>query len=90
LSKYSRIFFIVLDRRIESKKELVFNVNFFYLKKYKGKEFNFSYVNEPFFRGTVLFGLDFKNRIRPLNFNKIEKDGKITPINPHLFKSFLK
>jgi len=89
LSKYSRIFFIVLDRRIESKKDLVFNVNFFYLKKYKSKTFNFSYVNEPFFRGTVLFGLDFKNRIRPLNFNKIEKDGKITQINPHIFKTFL-
>jgi len=80
---------MVLDCRVKSKKDLVFNLNFFYLKKYKGKKHNFSYVNEPFFRGTVQFGLDFKNRIRPLSFNKIEKDGIITPIDPRIFKTFL-
>ncbi|MFX1290544.1 MAG: DEAD/DEAH box helicase [Promethearchaeota archaeon] len=85
----SRDFFIVLDRKDKSKKDLIFDVNFFYLKKYKEKDFKFSYINEPFFKGTVLFGLDFKNRIRPLSLNKIEKDGNVTPINPQLFKKFL-
>jgi len=78
-----------LDRKHKSKKDLLFDVNFFYLKKFKEEVFKFSYINEPFLKGTVLFGLDFKNRIRPLIFNKIEKDGKIAPINPHLFKKFL-
>ena len=89
MSISSRDFFIVLDCKEKSKKDLILNVNFFYIKKFKEKDFKFSYINEPFFRGTVLFGLDFKNRIRPLSFNKIEKDGNIAPINPHLFKKFL-
>ena len=66
----------------------MFNVNFFYLKKFRDKDFTFSYINEPFFKGNVLFGLDFKNRMRPLSFDKIEKDGVVSPINPHLFKKF--
>ena len=89
MSLTSRDFFIVLDKAQKSKKDLIFNVNFFYLKNYKEKTFRFSYVNEPFFRGTLLFGLDFKNRIRPLSFSKIEKDGKSNPIDPHLFDRFL-
>lgn len=89
MSLTSRDFFIVLDRAQKSKKDLIFNVNFFYLKNYKEKTFRFSYVNEPFFRGIVLFGLDFKNRIRPLSFSKIEKDGKSNPVDPHLFERFL-
>ncbi|MBY8990565.1 MAG: DEAD/DEAH box helicase [Candidatus Lokiarchaeota archaeon] len=89
MSLTSRDFFIVLDRAQKSKKDLIFNVNFFYLKNYKEKTFRFSYVNEPFFRGIVLFGLDFKNRIRPLSFSKIEKDGKYNPVDPHLFERFL-
>ena len=80
---------MVLDKNRESKKELVFNVNFFYLKSFKQKNFNFSYVNEPFFRGTVIFGLDFKNKMRPLSFNKIDKEGAINPVNPRIFKKFL-
>lgn len=84
-----RNFFIILDRNREIKKELVFNINFFYLKSFKKKKFTFTYVNEPFFRGRVIFGLDFKNRMRPLNLNKIEKDGTASPINPRLFKIFL-
>ncbi|MHA2256486.1 MAG: DEAD/DEAH box helicase [Promethearchaeota archaeon] len=71
------------------KKETQFNVNFFYLKKFRERDFSFSYVNEPFFKGIVLFGLDFKNKMRPLSFDKIERDGKSSPINPHLFKKFL-
>ncbi|MFX0137520.1 MAG: hypothetical protein ACFFDN_28035, partial [Candidatus Hodarchaeota archaeon] len=71
----TRNFFIVLDRNREHKKDLLFNVNFFYLKSFKKKKFTFSYVKEPFFRGTAIFGFDFKNKMRPLNFNKIEKEG---------------
>ena len=84
-----RSFFIVFDRNRKHKKELQFNVNFFYLKSFKKKRFTFSYVKEPFFRGTVIFGLDFKNRIRPLNFNKIEKEGSSQPINPRLLRKFI-
>lgn len=82
-------FFIVLDKNRESKKDLVFNVNFFYLKSFKQKSFTFSYVNEPFFRGIVTFGPDFKNKMRPLSFNKIDKDSAIIPVNPRTFKKFL-
>ncbi|MFX0104899.1 MAG: DEAD/DEAH box helicase [Candidatus Hodarchaeota archaeon] len=84
-----RNFFIVLDRNREHQKELLFNVNFFYLKSFKKKRFTFSYVSEPFFRGTVKFGLDFKNKMRPLNFNKIEKDGRSEPVNPRLLRKFI-
>ncbi|MHA2181607.1 MAG: hypothetical protein ACXAAH_09305, partial [Promethearchaeota archaeon] len=87
MSEPSRNFFIVFNRRRESEKD--FNVNFFYIKKFREDNLTFSYINEPFFRGNVLFGLDFKNKIRPLSFNKIEKDGVISPLNPHLFKQFL-
>ncbi|MFX1316902.1 MAG: DEAD/DEAH box helicase [Promethearchaeota archaeon] len=82
-------FFTVLDRNRESKKELLFNINFFYLKSFRQKKFTFSYVNEPFFRGTVIFGLDLKNKMRPLGFNKIDKDQTIIPVNPRLLKKFL-
>ncbi|NVM38186.1 MAG: DEAD/DEAH box helicase [Candidatus Lokiarchaeota archaeon] len=88
MSVPSRNFFIVLDRNRERKKELLFDVNFFYLKSFKKKRFTFTYVNEPFFKGTVKFGLDFKNKMRPLNFNKIEKDGSSQPINPRLLRKF--
>lgn len=85
----SRNFFIVLDRNRKHKKDLLFNVNFFYLKSFKKKRFTFSYVSEPFFRGTAVFGLDFKNKIRPLIFDKIEKDGSLQPVNPQLLKKFI-
>ncbi|UCC21106.1 MAG: DEAD/DEAH box helicase [Promethearchaeota archaeon] len=89
MSLPSRNFFIVFDRDRVNKKELLFNVNFFYLKSFKRKKFTFSYVKEPFFRGKVVFGLDFKNRIRPLNFDKIEKGGTSQPINPRLLRKFI-
>ena len=82
-------FFIVLDKNLEQKRDLLFNVNFFYLKLFKDKSSKFSYVNKPFFRGTVVFGLDIKNKMRPLKFNKIDKDGIANPVNPKLFKKFL-
>jgi helicase len=89
LSVPSRSYFIVLDRNREHRKKLLFNVNFFYLKSFKKKRFTFSYVNEPFFKGTVIFGLDFKNKMRPLNFNKIEHDGKTQPVDPRLLRKFI-
>lgn len=36
-----------------------------------------------------MIGLDFKNKMRPLNFNKIEKDGSSQPINPRLLRKFI-
>ncbi len=84
-----RNFFVVFDRNREHKKELIYNVNLFYLKSLKKKKFAFSYVKEPFFKGNVIFGLDFKNKVRPLNFNKVEKDGSQQPINPRLLKKFI-
>ncbi|MFW9900111.1 MAG: DEAD/DEAH box helicase [Candidatus Thorarchaeota archaeon] len=90
MSTPSRSYFIVLDRNRDHRKELLFNVNFFYLKSFKKKKFTFTYINKPFFNGTVVFGLDFKNKMRPLNFIKIETDGTTKPIDPHLFRKFIK
>ncbi len=89
MSTPSRSYFIVLDRNRDHRKELLFDVNFFYLKSFKKKKFTFSYVNKPFFKGTVVFGLDFKNKMRPLNFSKIEIDGSIKPIDPRLLRKFI-
>ena len=89
MSIASRNFFIVFDRKRTAKTDFQFNINFFYLKKFKEINFTFSYISEPFFRGTVFFGLDFKNKVRPLSFNKIDKDGILSPVNPRLFKQFL-
>ena len=85
----SRNYFIVLDKNNEIKKETVFNVNFFYLKSFKQKGKHISYVIKPFFRGLIYMGLDFKNKSRPLKFNKIQSDGSLTPVNPRLFKELL-
>jgi helicase len=89
LSLTSRNYFIVFDRKHTTKTDLLFNINFFYLKKFKEINSTFSYISEPFFRGTILLGLDFKNKVRPLSFNKIEQDGILSPVNPRLFKQFL-
>ncbi|NVM44650.1 MAG: DEAD/DEAH box helicase [Candidatus Lokiarchaeota archaeon] len=85
----SRDYFVVFDKNWDNKKELSFNVNFFYLKSFKKKNLTYSYIKKPFFRGVVLFGLDFKDKIRPLSFSKLENDGKLEPINPRLLKRFL-
>ena len=89
MSLASRNFFIVFDRKDTTKTDIQFNVNFFYLKSFKEERFTFTYVNEPFFRGNALFGLNFKEKIRCLSFNKIDKEGIISPVNPRLFKQFL-
>ena len=84
----SRDYFIVFDKNWENKKELSFDVNFFYLKSFKKKNQTISYIKKPFFKGSVLFGLDFKNKIRPVSFSKRESDGNSEPINPRLLKDF--
>jgi superfamily II helicase len=85
-----RDFFIVLDRERTENTDIIYNVNFFYLKslKKRGKQ-SFSYISKPFFKGIVILGLDFKNKIRPLKFDKILKDGNLKPVDPKLFKKFV-
>jgi len=89
LTTPTRKYFIVFDRDRIHKKDLVFNVNFFYLKSFNIKKFSFTFINEPFFRGFVLFGRDFNDKMRPLEFKKIQKDNTVIPVNPRLFKKFL-
>ncbi len=89
MTNSKRNYFIVFHRNRKYKKESLFNVNFFYLKEKKRKASTFSYVNKPFLKGTVIFGLDFKNKMRPLKFDKIQKDGSIKPVEPRLFKQLL-
>ncbi|MFX1311977.1 MAG: DEAD/DEAH box helicase [Promethearchaeota archaeon] len=89
MSVPSRNFFIVLDSNRQSKKKLLYDVNFFYLKKFNEKTFSFSYIRDPFFRGSVLFGLDFKNRMRPLSFEKSGKNNESIPLDPKIFRKFL-
>jgi len=89
MSLVSRDFFIVLNRNQANLQDPLFDINFFYLKSFKEKNFTFSYINKPFFQGSVVFGLDFKNKMRPVNFTKIQKDGSTEPLDPRLFKKFL-
>ncbi|MFX1354897.1 MAG: DEAD/DEAH box helicase, partial [Promethearchaeota archaeon] len=89
MSVIKRKFFIVLDKNLESKKENCFNINFFYLKSFNKKTQSITYVKEPFFKGILLFGLDFKNKFRPLSFLKILRDGNREPVDPKIFKRFL-
>ncbi len=84
----SRDYFIVFDKNWDNKTELSFNVNFFYLKSFKKKNQTYSYIKKPFFRGVVLFGLDFKDKIRPVGLSKLENDGNLEPVNPRLLKTF--
>ncbi|TXT59071.1 MAG: putative ski2-type helicase [Promethearchaeota archaeon] len=90
MANVNRKFFIVIDRDEEHKKDLIFNVNFFYLRSLKKKKKrSFSFISKPFFKGNLIFGLDMKNKMRPLRFNKIYPDGTIKAVNPRLFKKFL-
>ncbi|MFX1498179.1 MAG: DEAD/DEAH box helicase [Promethearchaeota archaeon] len=89
MSVIKRKFFLVLDKNLESKEENCFNINLFYLKSFNKKTQSITYVKTPFFRGTVLFGLDFKNKFRPLSFTKILSVGNIEPVDPKVFKKFL-
>lgn len=85
----SKKFFIVLDRNLKKAEDEHYKVNFFYIKSAKHNLSKFSYVSQPFFQGYVVIGLDMKNKLRPLTFYKINKDGSQDPINPRLFKSYL-
>ena len=89
MSLISRDYFIVLNRNQGSLKDLLYDINFFYLKSFKEKNITFSYVNKPFFQGSLIFGLDFKNKMRPVNFTKFHNDGSTEPLDPRLFKKFL-
>jgi len=86
---FTKDFFIVFDRNEENKKHLSFNLNFFYLKSFKKKSKSISYISNPFFRGTIVFGLDYQDKFQPVSFSKLQKDGNPQPINPRLFKKFL-
>ncbi len=88
MSISSKNYFIVIDKNRNYKKDLVFTINFFYLKSFRPKSMSFSFINKPFFQGSIFFGLDMKNKMRPFKFNKIQQDGFI-PVNPRLFKKFL-
>ena len=89
LSVITRNFFIVINRNRSNSKELNYDVNFFYLRAFKEKTFKFSYINKPFFKGSVIFGLDFKNKMRPLAFLKFSSEGTTKAIDPRLFKKFI-
>ena len=90
MTNVKKKFFIVIDRNETRKKDLIYNVNFFYLRPLKKKrKRSFSFISKPFFRGTLRFGLDMKDKMRPLAFNKIYPDGTIKAVNPRLFKKFL-
>ncbi|MFX1445673.1 MAG: DEAD/DEAH box helicase [Promethearchaeota archaeon] len=84
-----RNYFLVIEKNRKYKKDILFDVSLFYLKSFKEKSLSFKYVSEPFLRSIVIFGLDIKNKMRPLKFSKIEKDDTETPINPRLFKKFV-
>lgn len=85
----SRKYFIVLDKHSQKADDEYFKVNFFYLKSFKKNLSKFSYVSQPFFQGYVIIGEDIKNKLRPLTFYKINKDGSQDPIDPRLFKKYL-
>ena len=69
-----RNYFLVIEKNRKSKKEILFDVNFFYLKSFKEKSLSFKYVSEPFLRSTVVVCLDIKSKMRPLKLRKIVKD----------------
>ncbi|MFX1383278.1 MAG: DEAD/DEAH box helicase, partial [Promethearchaeota archaeon] len=78
-----------MDKNREHKKDLLYNVSMYYLKSFNKEKRALSFVNTPFFEGNVIFGLDIKNKMRPLSFNKIQKNKAIDPVDPRLFKKLL-
>ena len=57
--------------------------------KFKKKKGSLAFISTPFLRGTILFGLDMKDRLRPIEFIKTSKDGSLKPLNPKLFRKLL-
>jgi helicase len=84
----SRKYFIAIDKSDKGEKKFLYDINFFYIKSFKKKRVNLSYLKKPFFKGTVLIGLNVKNKMRPIKFNKFD-DGTLLPINPRLFKKLI-
>ncbi len=80
-------FFIVLDKNPLYSKNEIFTIYLFYLKKKTGRRLIYS--THPFFKKELKIGLDFKNKIRPIKFEKHLKEGT-KPIDPKLFKEFLR
>ncbi len=80
-------YFIVFERDKQNKTDFVFNVNLFYLKSMKRG--NISIVNTPIFKGKAIFGLDFKNKIRPLKFEKFVENNNLKPVDPALLQDLM-
>ncbi len=80
-------FFIVFERDKQNKIDLVFNVNLFYLKSMK--KGNISFVETPIFKGKAIFGSDFKNKIRPLKFEKFVENNNLKPLDPSLLQDLM-
>ena len=89
MGKSRKKFFIVIERDVKKREKLIFDVNFFYLRKYDQKSGSFSFIDKPFFKGRVELGLDMKDRLRPLRFIKLTKEDNVKPITPRMFKKFL-
>ncbi len=90
MKSLTRDYFIVINRDQKAKKELLYDINLFYLKSLTdSKKHSFSFVSIPFFKGTVILGLDFKDKIRVLKFDKRLENDELRPIDPNLFKEFL-
>ncbi len=85
---FKKDFFIVFDKNPVHVKKDLFTLYLFFLKKKSGRQLVYS--SKPFFRGEIAFGLDFKNKIRPIKFEKSLEDGTRKPVDPKLFKEFLK
>ena len=86
----SRDYAIVFDLNKKIKQQNAYDVNFFYLKNFKKRNNSFSIIKNPFFRGRLVVDLDIKNKIRPVYFSKLKKDDTEQPLDPKLFKKFLK
>lgn len=83
---FNKDFFIVIDKNPLHVKKDIYTLYLFYLKKKAGRQLIYS--GQPFFKGEITFGFDFKNKIRPVFFEKYVKKEK-KPIDPKLFKQFL-
>jgi helicase len=90
MKSLTRDFFIVINRDQKAKKDLVYDINLFYLKSLKkSKKQSFSFVSVPFFKGAIILGFDFKDKMRVLKFDKRLENDELRPIDPNLFKQFL-
>lgn len=90
MSSPKRDYFVLFDLMSQSSEFSEFHVSFFYLKTLKKKrKHSLSFISTPFFSGLVKFGLDFNEKVRPLQFEKIIGEDKSKPVNPRILKRFL-